>query len=541
MKNDRKYRGIVLLIMLLALPFLVPSVGAGNSYEMVEEPVQEAQKYEISQTREIPSVQTPVNDSAAKLFVETDWNTKIPSRECISRTNGSLGSSASSPKEAAPFLSAPSVLNTSEYNSSSCETETLTSSTYFPGHTWSWEYGPDDRHVEAPEVTRPMEGNWFPKKSYSRIVYQVLLEPRDDEIYFHVERGADTYARYFRVFLDDEKLHEHIIQRSSNHYSASIPVPDDIRTDYYYITLEIYYGGYKEKGWNLRYFTVKEPDYEGYLQPVRTDYQQFRKEGHSDLVFNVPMGPNTKLNIETLNCHDWYTRYLYVYVDGYRKKTHYAPGSYEADIGDYSEPGMHELKLVLYWGDHFYGAYSKSIKQLYVSYEYRHVEVDWMAGWYQGTYYDHSQPPEVFEYAESYYRTHDYRRVKFHEDECVGFEAEIPDYDYFKDNYYDVHFDHIGDSRWAYGLFAHDTSGGYWGQGLINQGFYVTDKNSPDLNHRKWVLMHEFGHVEAMDDGSGYKRDVYCIYDREIYSDWVTPHYASNGWVHHLTWISGWW
>ena len=159
-----------------------------------------------------------------------------------------------------------------------------------------------------------------------------------------------------------------------------------------------------------------------------------------------------------------------------------------------------------------------------------------MAGVHKGVYYDHSQPQEVFDFVEAYYIIHDYRRVEFHVDESVGFEYYIPTESYFESNYYNVFFDHYGQSRWAYGLFAHLID--VWGHGSINRYFYIGDQSSDaNLDKRKWVLLHEFGHVEAMQDGSGGLNDVYGL--NQIYND---PYYCSYSWVEeHLEWIRQWW
>ncbi len=476
--------------------------------------------------------------------MKTDWQTEVPTYSEIVRNNGTLGTQEK--KESlmtSPFRKAPSIENDSISLLSSTECES-SSTMGFSGHTWSWELGTDDRHVEAAEVTRPMEGNWFPKESYARIVYQERLT-WDDEFYYYIERGADTYARYFRLYLAGYLLEEKVIYGSS--CSGFVEVPDWIRTDYYFITLEITYGGYVEHGWKLRYWTLMDPDSEGYFQPVRTPYQQFRKKGYSELEFRVPMGPITKLNIETLNCHDYYTRHLYVYVDGVLKDTLYSPGSYEVTIANFANPGMHDLKLVLHWGDKFTGSYPKSIKQLYVSHKYRTVEADSMEG--------HSQPQDVFDYIEAYYRTHDYRRVHF-----VPDDLHIPHQDVIDEHEWDSLYNTYASGecktnpRWTWGLYCHElywtVADSYpWGLGEVGgKKYVVADHLSYDpwpphmLEKQTWITMHEYGHTEAMTDHTGYKTDCYAEKQYGFdYMDWATPHYASSSWTSHLSWVCGWW
>jgi len=401
----------------------------------------EIQPAEVPKNVKTTRNSTDFGNSSTGLFMNTNWQTKVPTQAETARTNGTFTAEEINPTEIAPFRKAASVENESISPVSSTEITSL-STGYFSEHIWSWELGTDDRHVEAAEVTRPMEGNWFPKASYARIVYQEFVT-WDDMFYFYIEKGADTYSRYFRLYLGSHLLKEKVISGS---YSDFVEIPD-WASGWYYIILEINYGGYVEHGWNLRYWTLVSPDAENYYQPVRTPYQQFRKKGYSELEFKVPMGPSTKLNIETLNCHDYYNRYLYVYVDGVLKDTLYSPGSYEVTIANFANPGMHDLKLVLHWGNKFYGSYPKSIKQLYVSYEYRTVEADSMEG--------HSQPQDVFDYIEAYHRTHDYRRVHF-----VPDDLHIPDQDVIDEHeWYSLYNTYASSEyktnpRWTWGLYC---------------------------------------------------------------------------------------
>jgi hypothetical protein len=485
-----------------------------------------------------------MNDSAVDQYLKTPWRTDAPTSEEVAKLNASIGLDmpGNHSMDVAPCIPAKSIENASFSDKATYPAAESSSTTmnWFPGWTWSWQYGPTDRHVEAPEVTRPMEGNWFPKTDYSRIIYQVNIQ-QGMQVYFRIDRGADTIARYVRLYAGSVKLLEDVIWSYQTSYSKYVTL--SVAPGWYYVVLEINWGGYVDKGWCLRYWNVIKPDSEGYYQAVRTEYQQFRKVLSSELVFRAPMGPNTLLNIATLNCGDILPRYLYVYVDGAGPvQTLYSPGNYCVPIFDYFVPGMHELKLVLYYGNGGWGEYPKSISQLYVSYDFMHVESDYMAGYYQGTYYNHSQPQAVYDYLQAYYRTHDYRRVQFQAGDCVGFEYQLPvDVDYINQHYYSVHFQHIGQDRWTYGLFGHYIASGVWGyvDSAPGHWFVIGDESSYYLlDYRKWILTHEHGHVEGMLDASGYKTDVYFTIDQR---DWTTPHYAASSWTTHLTWVVGWW
>ena len=484
-----------------------------------------------------------LNDTATTLHLQTDWNSQveIPEEIRVHNMTESGKQQPDIPTEMAPFIPGKSVKNKSRVFETNNDlgigfTGSATRA-YFGGHTWSWEYGTDDRHIRASEVTRPLEGNWFPKTGYSRITYQAAA-CTGIKIHFRVERGADTYGRRIRLYCSQYLLLDDIINSWEDYYEAVVPT--NVPMGSYFITLEIHWGGHKDRGWSLRHWQMTSVDGEDYDQPMRTSYQQFQKERSSILEFRVPMGPGTVLNIETENCHDFYYRYLYVYVDGTLKKTLYAPGAYEVEIADFASPGIHDLKLKLYYGDHFWGSYSKSIKQLYVTYEYRHVEVDSMSG--------HAQPQWVYDYAEAYYNTHDYRRVEFHPGQ-----TNIPHDDVISESDWIALYNTYASStckssnKWTWGLFCHRFySTAYqmyvWGLGEVGGRKFVIADDASDDNGRNWILMHEYGHTEYMTDHTGYKDDIYTESQYGYaYVDWVTPHYMSSSWTDHLWWVVGWW
>ncbi|MBD3158798.1 MAG: hypothetical protein GF309_08435 [Candidatus Lokiarchaeota archaeon] len=536
----------VLSIHIAAMSFLVLLIFATTPFTVVQasslQGFHSSNKSEGIQHAKLPektisSSRTDApNDAATQLFMNTTWKTDIFSENEIAIHNSTVDFYP----ESAPSMAAPPMVPAKSYeNGTSLESyDSLTQSTatsYFSGHSWTWEYDTDNRHVEAPPVARCLEGNWFPKASYSRIIYQASVTD-DTTFHFRVERGADTYARYFRLYLGRHCLKEHTIERNDDYYSAEVDVPNGWASGSYYIILEINFGGHVDKGWYLKHWRMTQPDGEGYNQYDRTDYQQFRKEHSSELVFDVAMGPDTKLHIETENCHDPFDRYIYIYVGGMYVTRVLSPGSFTVDLLDIGSPIITELKLLLEPGDFWYGYYPKSLKQLYVSYHYLDIECDSMS--------NHQQPGIVFDRVESYYQVHDYRRISFHVDE-----TNIP-YDntlhYSEvDALYNNHFDHMGQDRWAWGLFGHYVAGA-WGWAQFNyQRFVIGDETSEEFmpgesleDKRVWIIMHEFGHTQAMDDYTGYKTDVYA--DDQYgwnYIDWTSPHYACSSWRDRLEWV----
>jgi len=76
-----------------------------------------------------------------------------------------------------------------------------------------------------------------------------------------------------------------------------------------------------------------------------------------------------------------------------------------------------------------------------------------------------------------------------------------------------------------------------WGWGLLNYGFVIGDQASNyDWNGRVWVLMHEFGHTQAMAQDSGGVPDIYGS-NRVI----SYHYYHCSSWDQYLAWARSWW
>lgn len=471
---------------------------------------------------------SPASDTQIQDYLQTNWKTDIPSIEEIKEVNSTIRIENTSENQVAPFIPAeslpqdqnmtlePMIQNGFEFDSRS--------GGYFSGHTWGSEFGPHSKEIQAVPVTPALEGHWFPKAQYARISYQANLES-GMKAHIRIERDQDTYARYFRVYVGYVRILNTVVY---NGWEGDVNIYD---TGWFTITLEIYSGSYCEKGWKLRYYHL----FDGDEQPYDTAEENFQSATYSELTYLVPMGPHTTLDIECVNVHDPITRFLYVYVDGSYWQTLYAPGFYHISLPHYSTPGMHEIKFVLYYGG--FGINPKALRHYWINYEYQNIEVDWMEGWYGGTYYDHEQPGEVFVFLEVYWIIHDYRRINFIPHESVFFDYDIT-WDQYKDNYWNVYFDHIGQTRWKYGLFAHyiDPSN-IWGYGHVYYGFLIGDESSYYiLDWRKFVLTHEYGHVAHMKEDSGYIYDVYGTN-----ADKSNPHYCCYSWDQYLTYARGYW
>lgn len=518
--------GIAILGLLIIGMILTPV--ASMNTQSTNEVISAAQACEVSGLHENTVISS--TDARVREFLETDWREDMPELDEIQRTNSSQIQDSKEGYEIPPLVPGESIPESMNMTLKPITVESINTSgkrtNYFPGHTWASSYGPDDVDTEAVPVTPAAEGHWFPKESYARIQYYAFLQP-GMKLHLRVERDKDTFSRRFRVFVSSVKVLDRVITNSWE---------GDIQLGYwgmFVITLEIHYGGYRDKGWQLRYYHLFDSE----DQPYDTQMEFFRKKSASELVYRFPMGPNTKLHIESANHHDPYNRYIYIYIDNNYWCRINSPGAFVIDLPDFSTPGMHEIKFLLYYGG--YTDYGKGLKHWWVNYEYRRIEVDWMEGWYQGDYYDHSQPQEVFDFVETYYIIHDYRRVEFHIGSSVGFEYRIESSYDFEQNYYlnPDRFNHYGQSRWSYGLFAHYIDPPNWGHGFKNKWFYIGDQSSDTMDKRKWVLLHEFGHLEGMYDISGGTYDVYGTI--RLFND---PWYCCYSWeTEHLAWVRAWW
>ena len=484
----------------------------------------------VQQTEVIPpdfSV-SPAHDTKMQDYLQTNWRTDIPSIEEINEINSTIKMVEAPETQAAPYIPAESLpqdknLTLKPIIQKDFDLDSK-SGGYFSGHTWGSEFGPHDIDTRAVPVTPALEGHWFPKSRYARISYQAYILD-GMKAHIRIERDQDTYSRYFRVYVGTVRILNTVV---STGWEGDLNLQ---YTGWLTITLEIYSGSYREEGWKLRYFHL----FDSAGQPYDTTEENFQNAGYSELKYMVPMGPDTTLDIECVNVHDPFTRFLYVYVDGNLWRTLYAPGSYHISLPHYSTPGMHEIKFVLYWGD--FGVNPKALRHWWINYEYRNIEVDWMKGKYGSTYYNHEQPLEVFSFLEVYWIIHDYRRINFVVDESVPFDYDIT-WNQYRDNYRNVYFDHKDQTRWVYGLFAHYIDpNNIWGYGSQGYGFVIADEASYYLlDFRKWILTHEYGHVEGMDDGSGKLYDVYGTQP-----DKTDPHYCCNSWDQYLIYARDYW
>jgi len=509
---------LVLILMVAALPsmsFMSPGQGVAGEPQCTLVPSE-------------PLAVPVALDSTTMDYLSTDFQKEIPSYEEIRSLNQSALDATCTISGEAPYVpteSLPSAQNGTLSSSDDSRSDYGLLGGYFEGHTWASQFGPHDRNTRAVPVTPALEGHWFPQAGYARITYLADVASTGTKAHIRIERDMDSYSRYFRVYINDVQKLNVVVSSWEGDVSMD---HGGVQLDR--ITLEMYYGGYVQRGWKLRYYHL----FDSQAQPCDSWVEEFQSSLYSELVYRVPMGPAATLDIETVNIQDPSSRYLYVYVDGSLWQTLYSPGAYHINLPVYYTPGLHELKFVLYYGNG--GEHPKGWTHCYVNYEFMRIEADWMAGWYGWWYYDHSQRVDVFGYLEAYWVTHDYRRIEFVRDEAVPLDYDVT-WDEYVANYRNVYYDKLGWGRWIYGLFGHYCDPiNIWGWGSLNFGFVIADQASGNWDAQVWILMHEFGHTQAMAENSGGVPDIYGS-NRVI----SYHYYHCSSWDQYLAWARSWW
>ena len=383
----------------------------------------------------------------------------------------------------------------------------------------------DEGGYDAPAtpLTPAKEGHWFPKLSYSRLYFDFIADSWwgvSYKIHLEIERDQDSYSRYLRIKLDGTTFHEVIIGSSGFH--GDIWTPVIWYGGEHKITLEIYYGGYKEKGWKLKFFWVYNSD--GIPLDVTGEYTH--QSYHCNLLYQVKLGDNSILHIKTEDADDSGFRYCYVYIDGVRKLRGYAPGEYEVDIGDYSDDSIHEMRVDIWSSSQT--ECGKKITILLVHHSGGFVDVDYM---------ENNEPSESeLAYIESYYITHGYHRIDLQKDDPIPHSewflmGELADDPGGFWEYYDTYSNHKNDPQWEWMIWVYkvkdengpvDWVGVHVGGGepdgccgivihdyLLFLGAYNHYFESWSAA-RKSCSMHEIGHHYHIIDVDAQGHEVYC-------------------------------
>jgi len=137
-------------------------------------------------------------------------------------------------------------------------THTLTAEIYWGGYRdYGWklamievyaliysEYGYD---YDTWNYRRDLDTEFFPKASYSRLEFDVLLGP-NSWAYIKIDSHDDTIARYFWIYVDG-------VKKNGNSDWTPLSKPfylgEYARRSLHKLRLEIYWGAYKDYGWKL--------------------------------------------------------------------------------------------------------------------------------------------------------------------------------------------------------------------------------------------------------------------------------------------------
>jgi len=396
--------------------------------------------------------------------------------------------------------------------------------------------GIDHRYIQAlPYWTK--EGHWFPKTAYSQIRYQVhfgsYIGLATFKAYVKVQRGADTYCRYLRVYLDEGRVDQKIICSGTSEFTFDFNI---WWGGTHTLTLEIYWGGWRDYGWKLVMIEVYDAEWdvcsetwEHYTWYYRHDLgtEFFGKTAHSRLEFDVLLGPNSWAWIKIDRHDDTYARFFWIYVDGVKKNGDgdWTPLSKPFYLGEYVRGSLHKLRLEIYWGGYKDCGWKLDMKQFKVFYDSLFVEVDYMQA------SDHNHKPDannILNVITDYYKLHGAQNTVFVIDDAVP-HVDSLSWNQHK-SYYSSYFDHKGQYGWKYMLAGH-YSGIIYEVGYIFEDppdvpndtmIFIADQLVHEVSGWYWpwpityeklmrnVIMHELGHTVGIIITDAQGREVYC-------------------------------
>ncbi|TET09916.1 MAG: hypothetical protein E3J86_06960, partial [Candidatus Thorarchaeota archaeon] len=299
-----------------------------------------------------------------------------------------------------------------------------------------------DRSWPARPQSPALDGHWFPQTSYSRLYFKVNQPYADSKfrIWMVIEADQDPIERYLTVRVDGSQIYHERIHPNTGFNDYMEVYGSGVKK----IELQINYGGYKDKGWKLKYFYPERTNGE----PLEIIGEYFPETSSPELTYHARMGMETKLNIKVENDQDTNQRSFYVYVDGQYKGTGSIPGSHEFSLGDYTHDSLHEISLVMSGSTTQWGKIV-SIKR--VHHWTAGVEIDYMSG--------HSPSQADLDQLEAYYITLGPHRVEFELDDLIPYQTYFdpatngyPNQDYWDlSNSYRDH----NEAKWEWANWVH--------------------------------------------------------------------------------------
>lgn len=374
-----------------------------------------------------------------------------------------------------------------------------------------------------------MNGIYFPKQSYAKICFEVdliaysLFSNALGYFGFDLDRVADTYSRYFRVYIDETRILNEIVGSSGYHDTISYSVSPGK----HFVTVEIYYGGNVDYGWKLTDFDIIQYynsggmliTFEGGPEAV-----YFPQVSSSRLIFDIVAGTSTKMNLLVEDEEDSVARYFSAYIDGTtvvsESWSYVLPWSSAKtfNLGSYTQESSHKLALQVR-----YGAAAENGWKLMLQPNSGGLLVHYLAVSYEIDYMDGHEPhTSVIDYIEDYYIKHGFARIEFTIDDEVTHDDALSLTEY--NSYYNSYFDHSGVSRWKYVLFGHKGEGDYasslgWAYVSGTKVFIADNACDSYANSYLWVthaeveqvvLMHECGHSIGIIDYDSNGDEDYC-------------------------------
>jgi hypothetical protein len=366
------------------------------------------------------------------------------------------------------------------------------------------------------------DGHWFPRMLYSRIRYEVYLSPLSSNTFrLDISKGDDIWGRYFRIYLDGNKIHDQVIYSGFHSDVALWEVTGGVRR----LEFEIYSGSYSEKAWKIDLFKFYLGSNDPASEP-RVLSEFFPFNSHGKLIWKVKLGQQTQAEIKIENVDDNYARDLNVYVDGTQKYSGIVPCDITLSLGSYTQDSVHEIVLDVWWCD--YREWGYKMPKFRVHYGGAAAEIDYLYSPSQG--WNSMPTSDMLNYMQVYYVEHGYKRYSLFIDQGLNADVnggEVTDWteynniyhDYFTYQWYGVKYLLFGYYSWL----GTNVVGWTWPKGG-DMMFVATQSCANYAGYFGWwygfdtydvmllAMMHECGHSIYIMDGSGTEEDpeVYC-------------------------------
>lgn len=255
------------------------------------------------------------------------------------------------------------------------------------------------------------------------------------------------------------------------------------------------------------------------------------QSGTTDVVveYKVICGTNTKLNIETENVNDAYSRVVDIYIDNVKKGTISSPGAYELTLGEYA-PGSQQciLKFVFKNMPDIYK--SKRITQLAVHRIGFNLEIDTMEGCSQATLITRMNAMNAW------LVLHGYHRITYYFSGILGFAEETTPADHRGCWFW--FYEHKFISFWEYVIYVNKLiydgeydAGWHFADFLFDYGIGISE-----IDSKTTTIWHEYGHHIGIYEENQQGKENYCWNSRCVMSTSGAYYYCWFHW-HLRSWF----